>query len=173
MSNLLHVPHKLDPATHSCRAIIETPKGRQCKFDYDGATGLFEMAGMLLTGMNFPLAFGFIPSTLGEDGDPLDILVLAEEELPIGCLLWVRLIGIIEAQQTEGGQTVRNDRIIARAAHSRLFADVHEVAELGQAFTDELATFFVAYNALKGKSFDVIATGDAARALAKIQEAIQ
>src|ERR1700712_3724873 len=114
MTNLLKLPHELDRAALTCRAIIETPKGRQGKFDYEPASGLFELAGILPTGMSFPLAFGFIPSTLAQDGDPVDVLVLAEEDLPIGCLLSVRLLGVIEAAQTEGSSTVRNDRIIAR-----------------------------------------------------------
>jgi inorganic pyrophosphatase len=165
MTNLLKLPHELDHAARTCRAIIETPKGRQGKFDYEPASGLFELAGMLPTGMSFPLAFGFIPSTIGEDGDPVDVLVLAEEDLPIGCLLSVRLLGVIEAEQSEDGTTVRNDRLIAKAAHSRLFADVSDVGDLGSSFSDELASFFTAYNALKGKDFKVLSVGRAARAV--------
>lgn len=164
MTNVLKLAHGLDRETLTCRAIIETPKGRQCKFDYEPQSGLFELAGILPTGMSFPLAFGFIPSTIAEDGDPVDVLVLAEEELPIGCLLTVRLLGVIVAEQTEGVKTVRNDRLNAKPSHSRLFADVREVAELGSSFSDELGRFFTAYNALKGQSFEVSAIGDAARA---------
>jgi inorganic pyrophosphatase len=171
MRNLLSLPHHMDTAALTCRAIIETPKGRQCKFDYDPDSGLFELAGILPTGMSFPLAFGFIPSTLAQDGDPVDVLVLAEEDLPIGCLLSVRLLGVIEAAQTEGSSTVRNDRVIARAAPSRLFADIDEVAALGPSFARELARFFAAYNELKGNTFDVIGMGDAARARDLILEA--
>jgi inorganic pyrophosphatase len=170
MTNLLNLSHDLDAEKLTCRAIIETPKGRQGKFDYDAASGLFELAGILPTGMSFPLAFGFVPSTLGEDGDPIDILVLAEEDLPIGCLLSVRLLGVIEAEQTEGGNTVRNDRVIAKAAASRLFAGVDSVEDLGKPFSEELARFFEAYNALKGHSFDVLRIADAARAADLIAE---
>jgi inorganic pyrophosphatase len=171
MSDLHKLPHLLDGPAKTCRAIVETPKGRQCKFDYDPVSGLFELAGLLPTGMSFPLAFGFIPSTVGEDGDPIDVLVLAEEDLPIGCLLSVRLLGVIEAEQTEEGQTVRNDRLVARAMHSRLFGDIAEVADLGEAFTNELGQFFTAYNTLKGKSFEVRSIGKAGRAVQLIEEA--
>lgn len=164
MMNLLDLPHQLDRKALTCRAIIETPKGRQGKFDYDAESGLFELAGILPTGMSFPLAFGFIPGTLGEDGDPLDVLVLAEEDLPIGCLLVVRLLGVIEAEQTEGENTVRNDRIIAKAAASRLFTGVDDVADLGEPFSAELARFFEAYNSLKHQHFEVLAITDAERA---------
>jgi inorganic pyrophosphatase len=168
MTNLLDLPNFLDPAERTCRAIIETPQGRRCKYDYDASSGLFELAGILPAGMSFPLAFGFIPSTRGEDGDPIDILVLAEEDLPIGCLLSVTILGIMEADQTEGGQIFRNDRLIARPLHSRLFADIEEVADLGEAFADELSRFFTAYNELKGKSFMVRSIGDATHALSSI-----
>src|ERR1700712_6053162 len=138
LMNLLELSNELDGDAFTCRAIIETPKGRQSKFDYHPESGLFELAGMLPTGMSFPLAFGFIPSTLGEDGDPLDVLVLAEEDLPIGCLVWVRLLGVIEATQTENGKTVRNDRLIGKAVKSRLFAEASEVADVGNSFVREL-----------------------------------
>lgn len=120
--------------------------------------------------MSFPLAFGFIPSTVAEDGDPVDVLILAEEDLPIGCLLTARLLGVIEAEQTEAGKTVRNDRLIAKVAHSRLFADVREVTDLGSSFSDELGRFFTAYYALKGQSFEISAIGDAARAAELVAE---
>ena len=173
MTNLLKLAHNLDEEKLSCRVIIETPKGRQGKFDYDPTSGLFELAGILPTGMSFPLAFGFVPSTLGEDGDPIDVLVLAEEDLPIGCLLAVRLLGVIEAEQTENENTVRNDRIIAKAAASRLFAGVNDVADLGAPFSEELARFFEAYNSLKGQTFKVVRTADAKRAALLIARASQ
>lgn len=153
MSSLIELAHQLDAEALTCRAVIETPKGRQFKFDYAPESGAFELAGVLPTGMSFPLAFGFIPSTIAEDSDPIDVLVLAEEDLPVGCLLRVRLLGVIEAERTEDGNTVRNDRIIGKVAQSRLFADVIEVGDLGKAFTEELGRFFTAYNALKNQRF--------------------
>ena len=76
--------------------------------------------------MAFPLSFGFVPGTRGEDGDPLDILILSEEVLPMRSLVPVQLIGAIEAEQTEKGKTVRNDRLLAKVAASHLWADVHD-----------------------------------------------
>src|ERR1700712_4243624 len=101
MSNLLNLAHRLDRNSFECRAIIETPRGCRSKYDYDPESGLFELAGILPAGMAFPLAFGFVPSTRGGDDDPLDMLVLADEDLPVGCLLTARLLGVIEAEQTE------------------------------------------------------------------------
>ena len=66
----------------------------------------------------FPFDFGFIPSTLGRDGDPLDVLVLMDEPAHVGCLVDVRIIGVIEAKQTQDGKTESNDRLLAVAIHS-------------------------------------------------------
>jgi inorganic pyrophosphatase len=161
---LVKIPHQLDPEALTCRAIVETPQGQRCKFDYDPQTGLFELAGVLSAGLAFPLAFGFIPSTRGEDGDPLDVLLLADDALPVGCLVSARLIGVIKAEQTEQGETCRNDRLIARLAESKTHADICEIAQLGPAFVNQLASFFSTYNALKGGEFKVIGIGDAAEA---------
>jgi inorganic pyrophosphatase len=86
MSDLTSLPHQLDAQRATCRAIIETPKGSRNKFDYDPETNLFMLAGLLPEGMMFPFDFGFIPSTLAEDGDPLDILVLMDAPAHAGCL---------------------------------------------------------------------------------------
>lgn len=95
--------------------------------------------------MAFPLSFGFIPGTLAEDGDPIDILVLADEDLPVGALVKVRLLGVIEAEQTEDGQTCRNDRLIGKVAQSHTYRDVDDLGRLGSSFTDDLALFFQTY----------------------------
>lgn len=165
------IPHELDRSAGLCRAIVETPAGHRSKFDYDPDTGLFELSGVLPAGMAFPLAFGFIPATRAEDGDPVDVIILADEDLPVGCLVTVRLMGVIEAEQTEDGKTFRNDRLVARIAQSRAYADVQDLASLGPAFVDELSQFFTALNDLKGKRFEVTAIGDTGRACALIEAA--
>src|SRR4051794_16686563 len=96
--------------------VIETPKGSRNKFAYDPASRLFELKKVLPRGIAFPFDFGFIPSTLAEDGDPLDVLVLMDEPAFPGCKVRCRLVGVIEAEQTEKGKkTLRNDRLIAVA----------------------------------------------------------
>jgi len=161
MSDPLKLPHKLDPEKLTCRAIVETPKGRRSKFDYDPETGLFELKGLLPEGMSFPMDFGFIPATKAEDGDPTDVLVLNDEATPVGCLVQVRLIGVIEGEQTEGDETVRNDRILAVGCTSRLYGTISSVDDLEADFVDHLTQFWVNYNALKGKRFEVLRVGDA------------
>lgn len=97
--------------------IIDTPKGSRNKFGWDEERGLFELSGVLPAGAVFPYDFGFIPNTRGEDGDALDVLVLMDEPAFTGCLVASRLLGVIEAEQTEKCKTERNDRLIAVAAN--------------------------------------------------------
>src|SRR5918998_3541164 len=112
-------------------AIIETPKGSRNKFDYDEDAGLFKLGGVLPAGSVFPFDFGFVPSTLGGDGDPLDVLLLMDEPAFPGCLVEARLVGVVEAEQTErDGETTRNDRLVAVAAESRAHSKVRSLATL-------------------------------------------
>jgi len=172
LADLFTLPHCLDDKALTVRAIIETPAGHRSKFDYDPESGLFALHGVLPAGMAFPMAFGFVPDTLAEDGDPIDIVVLADEDLPVGCLATVKLLGVIEACQTErDGKQNRNDRLIGRILESRMYADVHDLECLGRAMVGELTSFFETYNALKGKRFEVRAINDPARACALIAEA--
>src|SRR6266481_1106902 len=113
MAELTSLSPQLDAKKCLCRAIIETPKGCRNKFDYDPDSGLFILGGLLPEGMMFPFDFGFIPSTLGEDGDRLDIMVLMDAPAYVGCLIDVRIIGIIESKQIQDGETRANDRLVS------------------------------------------------------------
>jgi inorganic pyrophosphatase len=115
MSDLTKLPHHLDAKAATCQAIIETPKGHRAKFDYDGKSRLFRLKTILPDGMSFPLDFGFVPSTLCDDGDPLDVMLLVEEPTCVGALIDVSLIGVIEAQEVEDGRKERNGRLLAVA----------------------------------------------------------
>jgi inorganic pyrophosphatase len=142
-----------DPHSGALHLIIETPKGSRNKFDYDEALGLFRLGGVLPLGAVFPFDFGFVPSTLGGDGDPVDVLLLMDEPAFPGCLVPARLIGVIVAEQTEAGQTTRNDRLIAVAENSRNHREVRSLDQLSKNMLDEIEHFFVSYNQMKGKQF--------------------
>ena len=154
--------------------IIETPKGSRNKFNYDEASGLFKLGGVLPAGASFPFDFGFVPSTLGGDGDPLDVLVLMDEPAFAGCLVRVRLVGVIEAEQTErDGETTRNDRLIGVAAESRLHKGVRTLGALGDALLDEIEHFFVSYNDFKGKRFNPLGRFGPRKASALVEEGMK
>ncbi len=155
------------------RVIIDTPKGSRNKFKFDEETGLFKLGGVLPAGAIFPFDFGYVPSTRGGDGDPLDVLVLMDEPAFVGCLVDARLIGVIEAEQTEEGETERNDRLIAVAADSRNHKEVNSLADVSANLLDEIEHFFVSYNAAKGKEFEPMNRADAARAGALVKEGMR
>jgi inorganic pyrophosphatase len=155
MSTLDACPNKWNAKKHLCKAIIETPKGRRNKFDYDPEYRLFKLGGLLPEGMAFPFDFGFIPSTLADDGDPLDVMVLMDEPAHVGCLLDVRVIGVIEAQQTEKGKTTENDRLMAVAVHSYNHRNINSLDDVDNAILDQIEEFFVSYNKSRGKKFKV------------------
>jgi inorganic pyrophosphatase len=134
--------------------IIETPKGSRNKFNYDEEHHLFKLGGVLPAGAVFPFDFGFIPSTLGGDGDPIDVLVLMDEPAFPGCLVPSRLVAVIEADQTErDGETTRNDRLIAVAADSHTHKEVRSLADISTNLLEEIEHFFSSYNEIKGKTF--------------------
>ena len=156
-----------DKETGYVNAIIDTPKGSRNKFKFDEQIGMFKLGGPLPLGAVFPFDFGYIPATKAEDGDALDILILMDEPAFVGCLVPAKLIGVIEAEQTEEGQTDRNDRLIAVAAESRNHSDVRFLGDLNSNLVHEIERFFISYNETKGKKFTVLgrAGPEAARAL--------
>ena len=173
MPDLSSLSPQLDPKKGTCRAIIETPKGCRNKFDYDPDSGLFMLAGLLPEGMMFPFDFGFIPSTLGEDGDPLDILVLMDAPAHVGCLIEIRLIGIIEAEQTEDGKTVSNDRLLGVAIHSYDHEDLESIKDVSKTLLEQLEEFFISYNKQRGKKFKVTGTGGPEKAMKFLKAGMQ
>jgi inorganic pyrophosphatase len=151
--------------------VIETPKGSRNKYDYDQVLGLFKLGGVLPAGAVFPFDFGFVPSTLGGDGDPLDVLVLMDEPAFAGCLVVARLIGVVEAEQTErDGETTRNDRLVCVASKSRTHRGVRSLGTLPEVLVDEIEHFFVSYNQAKGKEFNPLGRHGPVRARKVVEE---
>jgi inorganic pyrophosphatase len=152
-------------------AVIDTPKDSRNKYTYDEANGLFSLSGVLPAGAVFPFDFGFVPATRGGDGDPLDVLVLMDEAAFVGCVVPARLIGVLEVEQEENGKRYRNDRLIAVAAASHLFKDLRQLDALQANILDEIEHFFRSYNEIKGKGFEVLRRGNAARARRLVERA--
>jgi len=173
MADLSKLPNQLDEKKRTCRVIIETPKGCRNKFDYEPESRLFVLGGLLPEGMMFPFDFGFVPSTLGEDGDPLDVLVLLDAPAHVGCMIEVRIIGVIMAEQTQKGKTERNDRLLGVAVHSYDHEDMETIEDLGKTFLDQLEAFFVSYNEQRGKKFKVTGTGGPKKAIRFLKTGIQ
>ena len=138
------------------RVVIETPKGSRNKFAFNPEEHVFELKKVLPSGMSFPYDFGFVPYTEADDGDPVDVLVLMDEPAFAGCVLSCRPIGVIEGQQSEKKDQVRNDRIIAIEQDAHSWEDKKTVDDLGKQFVREVEEFFVNYHRLSGKEYRVL-----------------
>lgn len=146
-----------DKGSHWVNAIVETPKCSRVKYAYSPESGLFRLKRAMPEGMAFPFNYGFIPSTLGKDGDPLDIVVLNEEPVVLGCLLRVRLLAVIEAEQAEDDKMVRNDKLIGTAIDEETPPEFLSV-KLDKARINQIVFFFTAYNKINGKKFKALKT---------------
>jgi inorganic pyrophosphatase len=144
--------------------VVDTPRGSRIKFKYDPEKRCYTPSHLLPPGTIFPFDFGSIPSTLAEDGDPLDVLILLEEPSFAGCLVPVRPIGVLEAKQTVEGKTSRNDRLIGVAETSRLFRDLRTLKDVPGRLGEEIEGFFVFYNEERGRKFEVLGRFGPARA---------
>lgn len=138
------------------QVIIETPKGSRNKYFFDPQQKVFELKKVLPVGMAFPYDFGFIPSTIAEDGDPTDVLALMDEPAFPGCFLKCRPIGVIEGEQGKKTKTERNDRIVGVEQANHSYAHVKHVDDLGKKFVKELEEFFVNYHELTGKEYRIV-----------------
>ncbi len=136
--------------------VIETPRNSRNKYAFDPDQRVFMLKKVLPAGMAFPYDFGFIPSTKGGDGDPVDVLVLMDEPAFPGCILRCRLIGVIEGEQRDGKEVERNDRILAIEIGTHSWDDVRHVDDLGKQFGAELEEFFVNYHDLDGEEYRVL-----------------
>ncbi len=172
MQDISRLPHQLDRESQECRAVIETPKGRRNKFKYEPKAGLFSLSNLLPQGFSFPFDFGFIPSTAAEDGDPLDIIVLMDEAAHVGCLLTVRVIGVIRVQQTEKGKTTENDRLVAVVTRSFDFKDVKSIDQLQKPLVEQITEFLELYNKNSGKQDKVKSVNGPEKALDLVEQAI-
>ena len=149
-------PHNGDEG--ELQVIIETPKGSRNKFAFDTKQRVFAVKKVLPAGMTFPYDFGFVPSTIAEDGDPTDVLVLMDEPAFPGCLVVCRIVGVIEGEQIDEKKKnrLRNDRIVAIEEANHSFAYVKHVDDLGKKFVRELEEFFVNYHGLVGKEYRIL-----------------
>ena len=173
MADLTTLPHRLDTRKGTCRAIIETPKGCRNKFDYDRKSKLFMLGGLLPEGMMFPFDFGFIPSTLGEDGDPLDVLVLMDAPAHVGCLIELRLIGVISADQIANGKKESNGRLLGVAIHSYDHEHLSTIGDVSKSLLSQLEEFFISYNKQRGKKFRITGTGEPRKGVKFLKEGIK
>jgi inorganic pyrophosphatase len=147
----------LDEETGDYTVVLETPKGSRNKYKYDAECGAIRLGAALAEGLVFPYDFGFFPSTVGDDGDPLDVLLLLDSAVPSGCVATGRVIGALEIEQREHGKDwERNDRFLAVATHAHTHGTVKHLNDLPPHMLPEIEAFFTHYARLNGKELRVL-----------------
>ncbi len=137
-------PAKLKPIDKQegfLQVIVETPAGSRNKFAFDPDQRIYSLKKVLPAGMVFPYDFGFLPKTLAPDGDPIDVLLLMDEPAFPGIAVRARLIGVIEGEQLDGKNKIRNDRLVAVAEANHMYSNVRKLKDLPSKWVEELQEF--------------------------------
>ena len=145
-----------DGASGCWNVVVETPRGSPYKYKYEPSLGAFTLHEVLPEGMTFPYDFGFLPGTCAEDGDPVDVMLLMDQPAFCGCVIPARIIGSIQARQTEEGKTVENDRLVAIPEAARNTSEVRSIRDLPPARLKQIEHFFKNYDRQFGKRFRVL-----------------
>ncbi len=163
-----HGAHYGDKAPATVNGLVEIPQGSRSKYEVDKATGLLRLDRVIYSSFQYPINYGFIPRTLGHDGDPLDILVLCSQSIHPLCLVEANVIG--NMQMIDQGQ--QDDKIIAVAAKDPSVNHITKMDELPNHFLLELKNFFEQYKVLENKKVMIDNFQDKATACNVIEEAI-
>ncbi len=151
-------PSKKDRKASVVNAIVETPKGSPFKFALEPRLGIIGLRQVLPNDYHWPFDYGFIPQTLADDGDPLDILVLLDQPTFSGCLIKARLLGAIRIRKND----VENDRFIAapqRMAGVSLPTDSFEtLRDIGDDRCKEIESFLRGYSEAEGNRIELVGT---------------
>lgn len=148
--------HEIDPGTsEAMNVIVEIPKGASNKYEIDKKTGLIKLDRANYGPTPYPIEYGFIPRTLAEDGDAMDVIIFATYPVPPGILVEVRPVGLMEF--TDDGET--DNKIIGVPVEDRRWDDVKDVEDLNKHSLKEIQHFFETVKQLKGKPVETIVHG--------------
>jgi inorganic pyrophosphatase len=134
------------------RSIIEIPKNSANKYEYDGALGIFRLDRALYSPMHYPGDYGFIPGTLAEDRDPLDVLVMVAEPSFTGCLISVRPVGVLEMVDSNEP----DQKVLAVPNRNPRFDQIHTIDQVFPHTLREIEHFFAIYKELEGKRTEML-----------------
>jgi inorganic pyrophosphatase len=150
-------------------AIIEIPKGSRAKYEVDKESGLIKLDRVIYASMYYPLNYGFIPQTMGEDHDPLDIVVLTQVSVVPLCLIPSKVIGVM--QMVDRGEA--DDKIIAVAEDDPSVSHINDVSDLPEYLRAEVTHFFENYKTLENKKVVIDQFLSKDRAYQIIEESIR
>ncbi len=146
-----HGAHYGHNAPETVNALIEIPQGSRAKYEIDKETGLLKLDRVIYSSFHYPVNYGFIPQTLGEDGDPLDILVICSESIQPLCLVEATVIG--NMQMIDNGE--KDDKIIAVASKDPTVNHFDSVDALPRHFINVLKNYFENYKVLENKVVEI------------------
>lgn len=153
---------------HVLNAVIEIPKGSSNKYEYDKELNVFRLDRTLYSPVHYPGAYGFIPRTLSEDGDPLDVVVIVEHDTFPGCLIEVRPVGVLVMRDDAG----LDHKILAVPISDPRLREVHGLQHLAKHYLSEIDYFFNIYKELEGKQSDTYGWEDRLTAHQVIMESV-
>lgn len=153
--------------------IIETPLGSSFKYGYDALMDVMRVKHQLPKGYFFAFNFGFIPNTLAEDGDPLDVIIYSEEHCLSGALVECRVIGALIARQKKDGKTVHNDRIIAVPAGIKVYDSIRKVGDIDRWILYQYENFFESYENYRGVAFKAVKWISSVQAISTIKKSLR
>ena len=163
-----HGAHYGDKAPQVVNGLIEIPQGSRAKYEIDKNTGLLKLDRVIYSSFHYPVNYGFIPQTLGQDGDPLDILVMCSESIQPLCLVEATVIG--NMQMIDNGEM--DDKIIAVATKDPGVNYLTDVNDLPRHFIAVLKNYFEQYKALENKKVEIDEFQDKEAAYKIIMQAI-
>lgn len=164
-----HGAHFGDKAPKVVNGLIEIPQGSRAKYEIDKTTGLLKLDRVIYSSFHYPINYGFIPQTLGKDGDPLDILVMCSESIQPLCLVEATVIGNMQMIDTG----IPDDKIIAVASHDPGVNYITNVNELPKHFIAQLKNYFEQYKVLENKVVEIDDFQNKEEAYKVIEEAIE
>jgi len=129
-------------------AIVEIPKGSKNKYEYDPELQMFVLDRVLHSAVHYPAAYGFIPQTLWDDGDPLDVLIMISEHTFPGCLIKIRPVGVLQMEDDKGG----DDKLLAVASADPHLNEITKLSDIPQHTLREFEHFFLTYKDLENKT---------------------
>jgi inorganic pyrophosphatase len=149
--------------------LIEIPQGSRAKYEIDKETGLLKLDRVIYSSFHYPINYGFIPQTFGQDGDPLDICILSSQSIQPLCLVEATVIG--NMQMIDSGEA--DDKIIAVATKDPSVNYISDINELPRHFFNELRNYFEQYKVLENKQVEIREFQDKVTAYTVINEAIE
>ena len=165
-----NVVNTIAPGTpEKLNVIIEIPKMSRIKYELDKETGLIMVDRMLYSPMHYPANYGFVPQTLWDDGDPLDVLVMTHEPLVPGCLVVARPIGVLD--MTDGGD--HDAKVLAVPVKDPRYQNIKNLSDIDPHTLEEIKHFFKVYKDLEKKEVMVADWRNKDEAIKDIERAVR